>query len=160
MKTSDRTYRWSFCRMGDLMENTRSSHYISSINHFSTTIQPFEMLLSRALWKTDLRCLWRQLVRVQRSHCCWAAQPQLTHLQHNPHTWGSENITGGAERLLEPEDQEVCCKIVSPRNNWKDTPMKPQPYCCLSSGSSDRQRANMGGTNLLGSHLIQWASGI
>lgn len=37
------------------MENTWSNHYISSIWHFNTTIQSFEMLFSCALWKTFVK---------------------------------------------------------------------------------------------------------
>ena len=38
----------------------------------------------------------------------------------------------GTERLGEPEDQEVCCEIVSSRNVSKATYMKPQQHDCLN----------------------------
>ena len=34
----------------------------------------------------------------------------------------------GVERFCEPKVQEVCCKIVSPRNDREATAMKPQQW--------------------------------
>lgn len=44
-------------------------------------------------------------------------QPLKRHLHHGSWTYGSGNIEKEkAERVWEPEGQEVCCQIVSPRN--------------------------------------------
>ena len=39
----------------------------------------------------------------------------------------------GVERLKEPQDQEVCCKIVSSKHEKGATLMKYQQYDCLNT---------------------------
>jgi len=35
-------------------------------------------------------------------------------------------------RLQEPENEEVCCKIVSPRNDRNAAHILPQPHGCIN----------------------------
>lgn len=49
----------------------------------------------------------------------WAAHSQWVHLYCISYISDSENVTEeGVERLKEPENHEVSCEILFPRNDW------------------------------------------
>lgn len=81
---------------------------------------------------------WRQLQKTTTGHnatminCSQSNQPHWLHLQHNSCTQGSGKRSEPTERLSEPEDQEVCGAIVSPRNDREATLRIPQQYGCLN----------------------------